>query len=1003
MRIEDIKINGIENPVGFELDHLKLSWKVRERVSKKAENILIEVSDKADFSKCIWKKQGTNLDCTGEKVGVRVEPYTRYYCRVTVTGDAGDQGCGTTFFERGKGKTAWVGKFISTAEEDKFHPVFEKNFQVKSLTGAQEAVIRNGMSEKTASEKAISEDSALGNAAVENEMGIQKARLYVTGLGVYEAYINGKKAGEDILAPFYNDYREKIQYQTYDVTDHLLIGQENQISIYCGNGWYKGRLGYEGASQCYGTRFAAIVELHIWYEDGSETVVATDETWTYRGSDIEMSDLYDGEVLNRQLWKEKENTAKPVRLIEKDQGTLMGEISLTSSQLTERYSLPVKVKETLTVQEIIHTQAGEIVLDMGQNMVGFVEFDSNLPAGTKVILDFGEVLQQGNFYNDNYRTAKARYEYISDGRREKVRPHFTFFGFRYVRVTGWPGEVEPSVFRGCVVYSDLETTTYFDSSSAQLNRLAKNCMWGQKSNFLDMPTDCPQRDERLGWTGDAQVFAPTACYNMDTRAFYRKFLKDLHIEQRKQNGAIPNFIPNLGGLPGGSSVWGDVATFIPMVLYHHYGDKDELRQNYSMMKEWVDWIIRSEEQNGNQNLWNFGFHFGDWLAQDGISPQSMKGGTDDALVASLYYYASTGKVAEAAEILGYKLEAEYYHEKAEKIRGAILDEFFAVNGRLAIDTQTAYLMCLNFGVYRDKNKLISELKERLRKDCYKIKGGFVGATMLCQVLAQNGLEDVASYILFQEGFPGWMHCVNLGATTIWERWNSILDDGTISGTDMNSLNHYSYGSVMEYVYRYMAGIQEAEPGFKKVRFAPQLNNKLGYVTYSYDSVSGKYTSAWKINEDGTVTVRFEVPFGCSAVAVLPDVAEMKSFTELKDEKRENERSGTDGKENGSKENPQNLQEEIQLSAGIYEFCYRTNRDYRKAYTMNSRLEEMQNDPRAMEILARKLPLAVDKINSQDPENLNLSLNELQYMFFLGFNPEMVQSAAAELMHLDVVR
>ena len=409
MRIEDIKINGIENPVGFELDHLKLSWKVRERVSKKAENILIEVSDKADFSKCIWKKQGTNLDCTGEKVGVRVEPYTRYYCRVTVTGDAGDQGCGTTFFERGKGKTAWVGKFISTAEEDKFHPVFEKNFQVKSLTGAQEAVIRNGMSEKTASEKAISEDSALGNAAVENEMGIQKARLYVTGLGVYEAYINGKKAGEDILAPFCNDYREKIQYQTYDVTDHLLIGQENQISIYCGNGWYKGRLGYEGASQCYGTRFAAIVELHIWYEDGSETVVATDETWTYRGSDIEMSDLYDGEVLNRQLWKEKENTAKPVRLIEKDQGTLMGEISLTSSQLTERYSLPVKVKETLTVQEIIHTQAGEIVLDMGQNMVGFVEFDSNLPAGTKVILDFGEVLQQGNFYNDNYRTAKARY------------------------------------------------------------------------------------------------------------------------------------------------------------------------------------------------------------------------------------------------------------------------------------------------------------------------------------------------------------------------------------------------------------------------------------------------------------------------------------------------------------------------------------------------------------------------------------------------------------------
>lgn len=936
MRIEDIKINGITNPVGFELDHLKVSWKVRESISKKAKNILIEVSKKADFSECIWKKDGIEPDSTGQEISIRIEPYIRYYCRITVTGDAGDEASGVAFFERGKGKKTWTGKFITTAEEDKFHPVFEKEFKVGK--------------------------------------GIERARLYVTGVGLYEAYINGKKAGDDILAPFCNDYREKIQYQTYDVTDSLREEDGNDISIFCGNGWYKGRLGYDGASRCYGTRFAVIAELHIWYKDGSETVITTDDTWKYRGSDIEMSDLYDGEMLNRQLWMNKENTAKAVQLIEKDKGTLMGEIHLTPAQLTERYSLPVIVKEKLPVQKVIHTPAGETVLDMGQNMVGFVEFDSDLPAGTKIILDFGEVLQNGNFYNDNYRTAKAKYEYISDGRKETVHPHFTFYGFRYVRVTGWNEEEKLSAFRGCVVYSDLETTTYFKSSSNQLNRLAKNCMWGQKSNFLDMPTDCPQRDERLGWTGDAQVFAPTACYNMDTRAFYHKFLKDLHIEQRKQNGAVPNFIPNLGGLPGGSSVWGDAATFMPMVLYQYYGDKNELKQNYSMMKEWVDWIIRSEEQNGNHNLWDFGFHFGDWLAQDGISAQSMKGGTDDTLVASLYYYASTGKVAEAAEILGYKLEAEYYHEKADKIRKAILDEFFAVNGRLAIDTQTAYLMCLNFGVYRDKNKVISGLKERLRKDCYKIKGGFVGATMLCQVLAQNGLEEIASYILFQEGFPGWMHCVNLGATTIWERWNSILDDGTISGTEMNSLNHYSYGSVMEYVYRYMAGIQEKQAGFGKVHFAPQLNNKLRFVEYSYDSVSGRYTSAWKINQDGTVTVRFEVPFGCSATAILPSVEESEKT----------------------------LQGELNLEPGVHEFCYKTKRDYRKAYTMNSRLEEMQNDPRAMEIFQRKMPLAVEKINSQDAENLNLSLNELQYMFFLGFNPEMVQGAAAELLQLDAI-
>lgn len=936
MRIENIKINGIVNPVGFELDHLKVSWKVKDSVAKKAKNILIEVSETEDFSEIIWKKQGSDLDCTGQEIAVRIKPYIRYYCRITVTGDTGEQASGTAYFERGKGTDPWIGKFITTSKEDYCHPVFEKRFKIRNK--------------------------------------VARARLYITGLGLYEAHINGKKAGEDVLAPFCNDYRENIQYQTYDVTEDLKEADENCISIFCGNGWYKGRLGYEGAFQCYGTKFAAIAELHIWYEDGSEMVVATDDTWEYHNSDIEMSDLYDGEILNRQLWLDKDNTAKPVQLIEKDQGTLMGEISLTPSKLTERYSLPVVVKEKLPVQKVIHTPAGETVLDMGQNMVGFVEFSSEeLSPGTKVILDFGEVLQQGNFYNDNYRSAQARYEYISDGRKEMVHPYFTFFGFRYVRVTGWPGELNPSVFRGCVVYSDLETTTYFNSSSEQLNRLAENCMWGQKSNFLDMPTDCPQRDERLGWTGDAQVFAPTACYNMDTRTFYHKFLKDLHIEQRKHNGAIPNFIPNLGNLPGGSSVWGDVATFLPMVLYSHYGDKDELRCNYSMMKEWVDWIIRSEEQNGNHDLWDFGFHFGDWLAQDGISPQSMKGGTDDTLVASLYYYASVKKVAEAAEILGYKLEKEYYQNKSEKIYSAILDEFFAVNGRLAIDTQTAYLMCLNFDVYRDKDRLISGLKERLRKDCYKIKGGFVGATMICQVLAKNGMGDVASYILFQEGFPGWMHCVNLGATTIWERWNSILDDGTISGTDMNSLNHYAYGSVMEYVYRYMAGIQETQPGFKTVHFSPQLNNKLRFIEYSYDSVSGKYTSAWKINEDGTVTVRFEIPFGCSATVTLPDMEETVN----------------------------DLQSEMNLEAGIHEFRYKTKRDYRKAYTMNSRLEEMQNDSRALEILKRKMPLALAKIQGKDAEDLNLSLNELQYMFFLGFNPAMVQEAAEELLQLDV--
>ena len=603
---------------------------------------------------------------------------------------------------------------------------------------------------------------------------------------------------------------------------------------------------------------------------------------------------------------------------------------------------------------------------MGQNFAGYIEFKSALPAGTKVVLDFGEVLQQGNFYNDNYRSAAKPFIYVSNGEEELVRPHFTFFGFRYVRVTGWPGELNAQDFVGKAVYSDLDTTSFIETSSENLNKLASNCMWGQKSNFLDMPTDCPQRDERLGWTGDAQVFAPTASLNMDTRTFYQKFMHDLRVDQVHNNGAVANFLPNVNVfIPGGASVWGDVATFVPDVLYDYYGDKDALEENYPLMKDWVDYIIREEEKNGGHNLFDFGFHFGDWLALDGVTSQSMKGGTEDFFIASVYYYASSLKVAKAADILGKITDAEFYMEKAEKIKQAIFKEYFTPTGRLAIDSQTGYFISLKFGVYIDKDKILQGLDTRLKKDCYKIKGGFVGATSMCQVLADNGMSDLAYHILLQEGFPGWMHCINLGATTIWERWNSVLEDGSISGTGMNSLNHYSYGTVMEYVYRNIAGIKYTKPGFKEVAFAPQLNSKLKFVNYTYNSVSGKYVSNWKINDDGTVTMHFEVPFNCKARATLPDY---------------------EG-------------EVMELEAGSHDITYQPTRDYRKLFNMDSRLEEYAKNDEAMKILSEELPIAAGMIASGDIENLSKSLNELQFMFFMGFNPGIVGKATERLFKI----
>ena len=914
MQITDLRMNGIREPIGFELPYLSLSWKVRESVSRRSAETRITVAGDPAFSDVLYEKTGETLRSSGEEIPLATAPRTRYYCRVEVTGDAGDRACADTWFETGKKEEPWTGKWIGTTEEDRFHPVFFRTFALP--------------------EEAVS------------------ARLYVTGLGLFEAYLNGEKAGSDLLAPFCNDYSEAVQVLTCDV-GALLSAGENRIEIFTGNGWYKGRLGYEGAREVYGNRFRVLAELRIRLADGTEQVVATDGDWRYRGSDFAATDIYDGETLDRTLWAEKENPDRPAVL-------------LTELPLTDRYSLPVVVKDSLPVREVIHTPAGETVLDFGQNFTGCAEYTAAFPAGTRIVLDHGEILQGGNFYNDNYRTAKAQMIYVSDGRRETVRAHFTYFGFRYVRVTGWPGEVRKEDFTGRVIYSDLDTAIRFRSSDADLNRLAQNAFWGQRSNFLDMPTDCPQRDERLGWTGDAQVFSPTASFQMDTRAFYRKFLKDLRADQVKNGGAVANYLPNIGSIPGGSSVWGDIATFLPMTLYDFYGNRGDLEAQYPLMRDWLEWIRRQDDERGGARLWNFGFHFGDWLAQDGVTPQSMKGGTDDYFVASMYYYASARKTERAARILGKDADAEASGKLAGEIREAILREYFSPNGRLAVTTQTAYLLCLNFGVYVDRERIIADFRTRLQKDCYRIKGGFVGATMMCRVMAENGMEDLAAYFLFQEGFPGWMHCVHLGATTIWERWNSVLDDGTISGTEMNSLNHYSYGSVMEYVYRDLAGIRGTAPGFARVRFAPQPTSRVREIECAYDSVSGEYASCWRINGDGTLTVRFRVPFGCSAEAVLPGTGRT-----------------------------------LELEAGEYEETYRPDVDYRLKYTMDSRLDEMRGDPEALRLLEEDFPHALELIRTGDAEFLSMSLNELRFLFFRGFNPQMVAEGTRRLLALKV--
>lgn len=926
MKIVNTRINGIVNPAGFLYDTVSCSWQVTETQAKGQAQARIEVSLSQDFEEILYTKEGAALNAAGEELTLVLKPRTTYYYRISVTAENGEHAVSeTSFFETGKMHEPWRAEWIGMPEGETMHPVFSKEFTL--------------------------------------DKEVKRARLYVTAAGVFEAYLNGQKLGAEYLTPYLTDYEKIIQVITFPA--EAFLEEKNTLEICVGKGWYMSVFGLELKAENYGSRMAAIGELHLEYADGSGAVIGTDSSWSYCGSLVEDSGIYLGEIYNCLLWDGKANEKQPVQVLRGGPDT-PGMENLRKDNLQDRLSLPVLAKEELRVQEVIHTPAGETVLDMGQNFAGFVEFWAELPRGTRVTLDFGEILQQGNFYNGNYRDAKSQFVYVSRGERELVRPHFTFFGFRYVRVTGWVGEPDPADFCGRVLYSDITRTGWVETGHAKINRLYENTLWGLKSNFLDIPTDCPQRSERLGWTGDAQVFAPTASYHMDTRAFYHKFLRDLKVEQARIHGAVPNFLPNFGHPEAVSSVWGDVAAIIPETLYCYYGNKTDAKYNYDLIKGWVDYLTRRDQERGQKYLFDFDFGFGDWLALDGSTPTSFSGGTDMGYIGSMYYYNSTRILAEQAELLGYQEEAGGYRELAGKIREAILKEYFSENGRLAVNNQAAYVIALKFGVFRQRERILKEFGAKLKLDCSQIKCGFVGAPLLCTVLAENGMTELAYDFLLKEGFPSWLYSVNLGATTIWERWNSVLPDGTISDTGMNSLNHYSYGSVMEFLYAYIAGIRPLTPGFGQAIIEPRPDVRLGYVNCRYDSVSGSYVSNWSIEEDGSLKVHVEIPFGCTASLRLPGY-----------------------------ETP-----EMTLDAGSYDFAYLPKKSFRQPYHAGTSLARLAQDERAVGILGQYAPALAGMARSGDPEMGAKSLEDLMKMTWMPFEPEKLAQAIEEIGQLS---
>ena len=748
---------------------------------------------------------------------------------------------------------------------------------------------------------------------------IRHAQLTISGLGLYRAFLNRKRIGQDYLTPGFNDYDAYLRYQTYDVTD--LIKRENRLEVWLGNGWYKGRLGFDGGkSDRWGSRYLLAARLEWTDAQGESHVLETDETWTAAQSPVSDGGIYDGEI--------RDDTREP--------GEPIPCVYAENAYRTEpQFSPCIRIKDERKGSLIV-TPAGEQVIDFGQNMAGIIRFVNRLPKGKQMRILTGEVLQNGNFYRDNLRTAKSEFVYISDGEEKEVEPIFTFFGFRYAKIEGID-RVDPEDFTAVCLSSDLKETLRVETSHEKLNRLMQNSLWGQRSNFLDVPTDCPQRDERLGWTADTQVFVNTACYQMDCKAFYRKYMRDLRADQQLYyHGDIPAYSPSLKGEAiHGGAVWADAGTIIPWNVYMNYGDKELLRENYPMMRDYVEYLIAADGQAGGSHIIFNSFTFGDWLAQDGMGPQSLKGGTDDAFIQGIYYLNSIELTGKAAREIGEKADEVKYAALADEIRLALLDEYVSPGGNLTVDTQTGYVLALDHGIYRDKEKMLRGFRRRIERDFFRITCGFTGAPLMLPVLLDNGMTDIAYRMLLTEEFPGWLYAVNLGATTIWERWNSLEADGKISGTGMNSLNHYAYGSVCEAVYSRVMGLKNAAPGWKKALIAPKIDGRLKHASIAYDSPAGTWKVAWRIADNGAVTLEAEVPQGAEAQVVLPD------------------HPGGSHAEN--------------VTGGTHGWTWQPTKDHLHPYSIDSRMMDLLDNPDAAAIIREHVPALFYVCQGRDNE------------------------------------
>lgn len=664
---------------------------------------------------------------------------------------------------------------------------------------------------------------------------IKSVQLQVTALGVYEAQLNGKRVGDYVLAPGWTSYETRHQYQCYDITE--LVEDRNRLEITVGKGWYRspvpGWITEEGKAQRAAIPAGLIAEIKITFTDTTTAVIPTDETWQAAESRIRFSEIYDGEVYDASF---EVSDYQPVVLLERTTDNL---IPQQGEKITEHEY--VKAARCLTAPN------GEVVVDFGQEVTGYIQFTVDAKAGEKVEISHGEVLDKdGNFYNANYRSAKSKIYYTCCDGVQTYKPKMTFFGFRYIRLDQFPGTPCADQFYAVAVHSDMKRTGRLRSSNPLLNQLFSNIIWGQKGNFLDVPTDCPQRDERMGWTGDAQAFVKTASYNFDVDRFFTKWLADMAADQRP-DGSIGHVVPTLY-VGSGSAAWDDAAAICPWQIYLTYGDKEILRQQFDCMKKYIGFITNSTK---DPYLWTGGEHYEDWLGLD-APVGSYKGSSRADFIASAFYAYSTSLVVKAGRVLGEDV-SEY-----ERLYQGIVDTFRKTFTDYR--TQTEHVLAVHFGLAEEPQKTADALAEMIKACGSKLQTGFVGTPYLLHVLSSYGHTELAYTLLLRTEYPSWLYPVTKGATTVWEHWDGIMENGDFWSTDMNSFNHYAYGAVADWVYEAAAGIQTVEdaPGFARVKIAPQPDSRLDWLEASIETRKGSVRSLWK-QEEGRIRYEITTP------------------------------------------------------------------------------------------------------------------------------------------------